>query len=81
VIAVGVCGSPSLARACIVLAVLLCTVIWVAAEGLGGLFGGQGTDPNTGPLLVVLALAYWPLAGARVDQPRVARTPQDGATC
>ena len=24
------------------------------------MFTGQGTDPNTGPLLVLLALAYWP---------------------
>jgi hypothetical protein len=31
--------------------------IWVVGEGLGGLTTGQATDPNTGPLLVLLAVA------------------------
>jgi hypothetical protein len=35
------------------------------AEGLGGIFTGSGTDPNTGPLLALLALAFWPAASAR----------------
>jgi hypothetical protein len=61
-IALAVFGPPRLVRASVVIAVVLATVVWVAAEALGGLFGGQGTDPNTGPLLIVLALAYWPLA-------------------
>jgi hypothetical protein len=38
--------------------------IWIA-EGLGGILTGGGTDPNSGPLLALLALAYWPLAGSR----------------
>jgi hypothetical protein len=32
----------------------------VLAENLGGILTGQGTDPNTGPLLILLAFAYWP---------------------
>jgi hypothetical protein len=35
-------------------------LIWVVAENFGGIATGTGTDPNTGPLLVLLALAYWP---------------------
>jgi hypothetical protein len=61
-IAVSVFGPPRLVRASVVTAVLLAGLVWVCAEALGGLFGGQGTDPNSGPLLIVLALAYWPLA-------------------
>lgn len=61
-IAVGVFGSTAVARTTVVVAAVLGVVIWVAAQALGGMFGGQGTDPNSGPLLVVVALAYWPLA-------------------
>jgi len=39
-------------------------VIWVLAQGFGGILTGQGTDPNTGPLLILLAAAFWPLARA-----------------
>ena len=30
-----------------------------------GMLTGQATDPNTGPLLILLAAAYWPLRRAR----------------
>ena len=42
--------------------------IWVLAEGFGGLATGLGTDPNTGPLLVLFALAMCS-AGERRSQP------------
>ena len=35
---------------------------WVSGQGLGGIFTGSGTDPNTGPLIVLLALAMVPAA-------------------
>jgi hypothetical protein len=47
------------ARAAIVLALVLAAFLWLA-QGLGGLFTGGSTDPGSGPLLVLLALAYWP---------------------
>jgi hypothetical protein len=47
------------ARAGIVLALVLCALIWVFGEGLGMPFMGMGTDPDTGPLLALLAVAYW----------------------
>ena len=61
VIAVGVYLPRPLARATLVLAIVVALVIWVVAEALGGILAGGGTDPNSGPLLVLLALAYWPL--------------------
>ncbi len=51
--------------------VVLNLAYWVLGQGFGGLFTGQGTDPNAGPLFILLALAlYWliPYPGdARVD--------------
>ncbi len=64
VVAVGVYLPRPAARAVIVLAVATAAVIWIA-EGLGGILTGGGTDPNSGLLLALLALTYWPLAGSR----------------
>lgn len=45
----------------IVIALVLAIVaIWAVGENFGGILTGQGTDPNTGPLIALLALAYWP---------------------
>jgi hypothetical protein len=53
------------ARAGVAAAVILAALIWVFGEALGAIFTGTGTDPNSGPLLALLALAYWPTrAGA-----------------
>jgi hypothetical protein len=51
---------------------VLSLAMWVSGQGLGGIFTGSGTDPNTGPLIVVLAMAMTP---ARVAAPFVGRTP------
>jgi hypothetical protein len=59
-IAVGVYLPPAAAKATLVLAIVLALVIWVCVQALGGILASGGTDPNSGPLLVVLALAYWP---------------------
>jgi hypothetical protein len=59
VIAVGVYLPPPGSQAVLVLAVVVAAALWVA-EGLGEVFTGTGTDPNTGPLLALLAVAYWP---------------------
>jgi hypothetical protein len=59
VIAVGIYLPRPAVRAVLVLAVVAAALIWVA-QGLGGMFSGSGTDPDTGPLLVLLAAAYWP---------------------
>jgi hypothetical protein len=47
------------ARAAIIVILVAAAVIWVG-QGFGGIFTGAGTDPNSGPLLALLAAAYWP---------------------
>jgi hypothetical protein len=59
-VAMGVFLPVPAARAALVLAVVVAAVIWVVGENFGGILAGSGTDPNTGPLLVLLAAAYWP---------------------
>jgi hypothetical protein len=63
-VALGTFLPPPAARATIVLAIGLAAVIWLA-EGMGGIFTGGGTDPNSGPLLAFLAVAFWPAAASR----------------
>jgi hypothetical protein len=50
--------SRATTRAALLLSVLLALVIWVLGENFGGLLTGQATDPDTGPLLILLAVAY-----------------------
>jgi hypothetical protein len=59
-VALGVLARPSL-RGAVLVAGALGLVIWVA-EAFGGIFTGEGTDPNSGLLLVLLAACYWPFA-------------------
>jgi len=35
---------------------VMALVFWVTTQDFGGIFTGQGTDPNTGPLLVLMAI-------------------------
>jgi hypothetical protein len=51
---------PSLTRPAVIAVVILAMAIWVVPENFGGILTGTGTDPNSGPLLALLALAYWP---------------------
>jgi hypothetical protein len=48
-------------RAGLVLAIAAAVAIGIA-QAFGGILTGSGTDPNTGLLLALLALAYWPAA-------------------
>lgn len=59
VVAVAVYLPRPAIRAAIVLAVVVAVAIWLA-EGLGAMFTGGGTDPNSGPLLALVAVAFWP---------------------
>jgi len=61
VIALGVYLPAPAARATLVLAIVVAAVIWVFGEAFGTILSGGGTDVNSGPLLALLALAYWPL--------------------
>jgi hypothetical protein len=59
-IAVGVYLPAPAARAAVVLAIVVAAVIWVVGQAFGGILAGRATDPNSGLLLILLALAYWP---------------------
>jgi hypothetical protein len=60
VIALGVYLPAPAAKAALVLAIVVAALIWVFAEAFGGIMAGGATDPNSGPLLILLALGYWP---------------------
>jgi hypothetical protein len=63
-IAVGVYLPPPVGKATLVLAIVVAAVIWVFGEAFGMIIAGGATDPNSGPLLALLALAYWPVKAA-----------------
>ena len=78
-IAVGIYLPEPVVRPVLVLAILTAGALWLA-EGLGGILAGTGTDPNTGPLLGLLALAYWPHRRHDPDGPPAMATLSVGAT-
>ncbi len=59
-----------LPRVALAISVVLATAIWVFGEAFGGILTGQGTDPNTGPLWVLLALCMW--VGVRQEKREMA---------
>jgi hypothetical protein len=63
-IAAGVYMPPPLARSTLLLALVVAAFIWVFGEAFGQILAGGATDPNSAPLLALLALAYWPLGTA-----------------
>jgi hypothetical protein len=52
------------AKAFLAVAIVLNLAYWVFGQGLGGLLTGSATDPNSGPLFILLALALFPLIPA-----------------
>ncbi|HEY1920558.1 MAG TPA: hypothetical protein VGH27_33735 [Streptosporangiaceae bacterium] len=63
-IAVSVFGPPTALRAGVIAAVVVALVIWVPGQDLGEILAGGATDVNSGPLLALIALAYWPARAA-----------------
>jgi hypothetical protein len=59
-VAAGVYLPAGIAKGTLVLAIVVAALIWVFGQALGGILAGGGTDVNSGPLLALLALAYWP---------------------
>lgn len=62
-VAAGVFSQRTL-RPALAAAAVLGLLFWIA-EGFGGIFTGQGTDPSTGPLLILLAACFCPRPGHR----------------
>jgi hypothetical protein len=52
-------------RAFLALAIVLNVVYWIVPQGLGGIFAGGATDPNSAPLFVLLAYAMFPIVSGR----------------
>jgi hypothetical protein len=65
VVAIGVFLPPTIARMTLVLAMVVFALIWVAVQDVGGILAGGATDPNSGLLVILLVLIYWPLADLR----------------
>ncbi len=64
-VAVGVYLPPRFTKVALVVGIVTFVFIWVATEDFGGILAGGATDPNSGPLVILLALIYWPLGLAR----------------
>jgi hypothetical protein len=75
VIAVGPFLPLPLSRAAVVLAAVLSLVIWVAGQDLGTILAGGATDPNSGLLLMLVALAYWPASARPARKPEPEEAP------
>jgi hypothetical protein len=53
------------------LAVTWFLIVWWLGENFGGLAGGVATDPNSGPLWILLAVSAWMPASRAVPEPAV----------
>ncbi len=51
---------PFTRRIALGMGIALASVFWVIGQNFGGILTGSGTDPNSGPALVLLALILWP---------------------
>ena len=65
--------DPRAMRVVLSVALVLVGLVWVGVENVGGVLAGGATDPNSGPLLVLLLLAYWPLTATPVATHRPPR--------
>jgi hypothetical protein len=50
---------PAWRRTCLVTGIVVALFVGVVGQDLGAVFTGHGTDPGSGPLLLLLALALW----------------------
>ena len=59
--------------------VVVAAAMWVAGQSAGGLLSGQSTDPNIGPLFVLLAAVLLPRAGSIPHEVSLPKLPSPGA--
>ncbi len=62
IVAAGIFLPAPAAKATLLPAIATFALIWVVTENFGMILAGGATDPNSGPLVILLALAYWPIA-------------------
>jgi plastocyanin len=55
---------PGSRRAALTAGMVIAVGVGVLGQDLGGVATGHGTDPGSGPVLVLLALALWPVRSA-----------------
>lgn len=67
-------------RPFLVAAVALAGAIWLFGEALGGILTGQATDPNSGPLLVLVAACMWAGLASRTAQAEADHASSGGLT-
>ena len=72
-IAAAVLLPAAFLRVGVAAAIVVALVIWVLTQNFGMILAGGATDPNSGPLIVVLALAYWPLRRTEPSPPTAAK--------
>jgi hypothetical protein len=77
-IAIGVYLPRPAAQASLLLTIVVALVIWVFGEAFGAILTGGATDPNSGLLLILLALTYWPVKALATPVPP-ARTEGEAA--
>jgi hypothetical protein len=75
IVAAGVYLPARYAKGTLVLAIVIAAVTWVFGEAFGVILTGGGTDPNSGPLLALLALTYWPVRAAVMAPARTGPAP------
>ncbi len=63
-VAVGVYLHPAGTQTVLVVAMVVFVFVWVAVQNFGGDLVPGATDPNSGLLVLLFLLAYWPLAPA-----------------
>jgi hypothetical protein len=61
---------PAIRPTALAAGIAAAVVFWVVGQDLGTVMTGQGTDPGTGPLLVLLALTFWPRRLGSESAPR-----------
>jgi hypothetical protein len=73
-IAIGV-ATDHWARPLLWVSIAMNLVLWVVGQSFGEMFAGGATDPNAGPLFILLAVAMFPVVAARGEPARAADRP------
>jgi hypothetical protein len=55
---------PAIRKPALAMGIAVAVFVGLAGQNLGGVLTGRGTDPGTAPLLILLAVALWPVSGS-----------------